>query len=84
MSTNARSALYALTLSFGILANGSATADQFVRLSLKEFVKDPNRLESLFKGIQVMKSRNNEPRDSAAYRTSWGILAAIDGYLGPD
>ena len=84
MSKNALSALYALTLSLGILANGSVTADQFVRLSLQEFVKDPNRLESLFKGIQVMKSRNDEPRDLAAYRTSWEYWAAIHGYLGPD
>ena len=84
MSKNALSALYALTLSLGILANGSVTADQFVRLSLQEFVKDPSRLESLFKGIQVMKSRNDEPRDSAAYRTSWEYWAAIHGYLGPD
>lgn len=84
MSTNALRALYAVTLSLGILVNESAPADQFVRLSLHEFVKDPNRLESLFKGIQVMKSRNHEPRDSAAYRTSWEYWAAIHGYLGPD
>ena len=82
MSTNARSALYALTLSFGILANGSATADQFVRLSLKEFVKDPNRLESLFKGIQVMKSRNNEPRDQLPTEPAGEYWAAARP-LGP-
>ncbi len=54
-----------------------------VRLSYQEFSKDPARLASFVKAVQVMKSRDGAPRDSAAYRTSWQYWSAMHGYYGP-
>jgi hypothetical protein len=55
---------------------------RFIRQSLHEFVKDQNKLDSLIRGVQVMKSRNNAPKNSVEYRTSWEYWAAIHGYAG--
>lgn len=55
---------------------------RFIRQSLHEFVKDQNKLDSLIRGVQVMKSRNNAPKNSVEYRTSWEYLGAIHGYPG--
>jgi hypothetical protein len=58
------------------------TQKRFTRQSLHEFVKDQNKLDSLIRGVQVMKSRNNAPKDSVEYRTSWEYWGAIHGYAG--
>ena len=58
------------------------TQKRFIRQSLQEFVKDQDKLDSLILGVQVMKSRNNAPKDSVEYRTSWEYWGAIHGYAG--
>lgn len=63
-------------------ADAAETQKRFIRQSLHEFVKDQNKLDSLIRGVQVMKSRNNAPKNSVAYRTSWEYWAAIHGYAG--
>jgi hypothetical protein len=59
-----------------------ASAQQFVRQSLHEFAKDPQKLQSLIAGVQEMRRRNAAPKDSAEYRTSWEYWANIHGYPG--
>ncbi|MGH8488595.1 MAG: tyrosinase family protein [Gammaproteobacteria bacterium] len=75
--------------SLAILGTASAadapehqTQKRFIRQSLQEFVKDQNKLDSLIRGVQVMKSRNTAPKNSVEYRTSWEYWAAIHGYAG--
>jgi hypothetical protein len=58
------------------------TQKRFIRQSLQEFVQDQDKLDSLILGVQVMKSRNNAPKDSVEYRTSWEYWGAIHGYAG--
>lgn len=58
------------------------TQKRFTRQSLHEFVKDQDKLDSLIRGVQVMKSRNNAPKNSVEYRTSWEYWGAIHGYAG--
>ena len=58
------------------------TQKRFTRQSLHEFVKDQDKLGSLIRGVQVMKSRNNAPKHSREYRTSWEYWGAIHGYAG--
>lgn len=53
-----------------------------VRQSLHEFVRSPDNLWSLIRGVAVMRQRNAAPKDSAEYRTSWEYWAAIHGYPG--
>jgi len=55
-----------------------------VRLSWQEFAKDPNRVASFRKAVQVMKQRNALPPSSMEFRTSWNYWANIHGYLGPN
>ncbi|MGH8590064.1 MAG: tyrosinase family protein [Gammaproteobacteria bacterium] len=79
--------LLGVIASLAILGTASAvdaaeTQERFIRQSLHEFVKDQNKLDSLIRGVQVMKSRNNAPKNSVAYRTSWEYWAAIHGYAG--
>lgn len=70
----------------GTASAADAAEDQiqkrFTRQSLQEFVKDQNKLNSLIRGVQVMKSRNNAPKNSVKYRTSWEYWGAIHGYPG--
>ena len=70
----------------GTASAADAAEDQiqkrFIRQSLHEFVKDQNKLDSLIRGVQVMKSRNNASKNSVEYRTSWEYWAAIHGYAG--
>lgn len=61
----------------------SALAQTFIRESLSAFLQDPNKVRSLVVGVATMKERNNAPRDSAEYRTSWEYWSAIHGYPGP-
>jgi len=58
------------------------TQKRFTRQSLHEFVKDQDKLDSLIRGVQVMKRRNNAPKNSVEYRTSWEYWGAIHGYAG--
>src|SRR5262245_24612688 len=53
-----------------------------VRMSFQEFVKDPHRLDSLIKAVEVMKSRSSASPDSADYRRSWEYWSAIHGFYG--
>jgi hypothetical protein len=68
------------------VAGGAANvfAQPFVRESIHEFAKDPDKLASLIKGVQEMRRRNSAPVDSAEYRTSWEYWANIHGYPGPN
>lgn len=75
--------------SFAVLGAASAAdaADhqaqkRFTRQSLHEFFKDQDKRRSFIRGVQVMKSRNNAPKHSREYRTSWEYWGAIHGYTG--
>jgi hypothetical protein len=74
------------TLVFSTASAADAPEDQtqkrFTRQSLHEFVKDQDKLDSLIGGVQAMKSRNNAPKNSVEYRTSWEYWPAIHGYAG--
>jgi hypothetical protein len=60
-----------------------AAEPKFVRQSLSDFARDPQKLASLIRGINEMKRRSAAPQDSAEYRTSWEYWANIHGYPGP-
>jgi hypothetical protein len=76
-----------LMLCLLLVVGGPASAQdpmrsRFVRQSLHEFAKDPQKLQSLIDGVREMKRRNASPKDSAEYRTSWEYWANIHGYPG--
>ncbi|MCE7028113.1 tyrosinase family protein [Jiella avicenniae] len=65
-------------------SSGPALSQTHVRESLTTFLQDDEKIASLLKGVAVMKSRDDAPKDSAEYRTSWEYWAAIHGYAGPE
>ena len=75
--------LICIAFVFSTLCFHSASAQTFVRESLSTFLQDPNKVRSLVVGIATMKARDNAPKDSAEYRTSWEYWSAIHGYPGP-
>jgi hypothetical protein len=77
----AGSAILVSLLLHSALAQGGPNA-RFERQPLQTFVQDQQKLQSLLRGIYVMKSRNNAAKDSALYRTSWEYWANIHGYPG--
>ena len=66
------------------LKTKTAAEPRFVRQSLAEFVKDPQKLATLIRGINEMKRRSAAPPASAEYRTSWEYWANMHGYPGPN
>jgi hypothetical protein len=76
-------ALYvAWSVAGAVLDAASAAEPKFVRQSLSDFVRDPQKLASLIRGVNEMKRRSAAPADSAEYRTSWEYWANIHGYPG--
>jgi hypothetical protein len=67
---------------YAVLGAAHAAEPKHVRQSLADFVKDPQKLASLIRGINEMKRRNAAPTNSAEYRTSWEYWANIHGYPG--
>jgi hypothetical protein len=60
----------------------AAGTPQQVRLSWQEFSRDPARVASFARGIEIMKSRNAAAPTSAEYRMSWEYWASIHSYYG--
>lgn len=65
-----------------VSGSGPALAQTHVREPLSNFLEDPSKLATLLLGVAVMKSRDDAPKDSAEYRTSWEYWSAIHGYPG--
>ena len=59
-----------------------AAQQRFQRVSIDTFMQDPAKVRALREGVAKMKARNDAPKDSADYRTSWEYWAAIHGYFG--
>ena len=62
----------------------AALAQTPTRLSWQEFSKDPNRVASFRKAVEVMKSRNTADPKSVEFRKSWTYWANMHGYFGDD
>jgi hypothetical protein len=77
-------AMFLAAVAVLLLAPGAAEAqDRPLRLSWQEFVKEPTRLASFRKGVEIMKARSQNPdHSSKEYRTSWEYWGAIHGFLG--
>jgi hypothetical protein len=67
-----------------VLSTATAAEPKYVRESLSDFARDPEKLASLIRGINEMKRRSSAPQDTAEYRTSWEYWANIHGYPGPN
>jgi hypothetical protein len=66
----------------GLAVTGQAAAPQ-KRLSWQEFAKDPNRVKSFAKAVEVMRKNSAADKHSADYRRSWEYWGAMHSYYGP-
>lgn len=80
---NLRLTLLAAVTGTAMVMSSATVSAVTERLSWQTFSQDPERVASLRKAIEVMKSRNNADKTSKEYRQSWEYWANMHGYYGP-